>query len=203
MRHTSVPDTMDDCVQQYSPFIRWAIRRVCRGRVRADDMPDYLQMVFLRLLEKSCLARAAELIRERGAGAFTTYLYLVVRSVMVNEIRRNAKDPLFLACRFESRERFEERRDPDTAYPDQAPEAMVRDTTFETRVHQRILLDRFAVTILRTQRGAQLARTLQLVYEGYTTAEIMEVADASESRVVESRRELRTRFRAYHQRRAG
>ena len=205
--HHSVPRTMDECVQQYYRFICWAIRRNCRGRVRRDDMPDYLQMIFLRLVEKDCLARAAELIRERGVGMFSTYLYCVVRSVMVNEFRRNAKNPLFLAARFETRERFEERRrsrsESGTVYPDQAPDAMVRDTTFETRMHQHVLLDRFAETILRTQRGAQLARTLQLMYEGHTTAEIMAATEAPESRVVESRRELRTRFRAYYQRRVG
>lgn len=201
---SSVPATFDDYVRQYSRFIVWAIRRVSRGRARSDDEADLIQMVHLRVFEKDYLSRCRTLITERGTGQFSTYLYWLIRSVLVNEFRANLRNPVNRAVSLPW-DRDLTRRPSDHHKRLQVQKLMdahLSDTTFEDRLQQDVTLDRFAAFIETTQRGAQLARTLQLLYEGHTTQEMMDICAVSQRQIVQARRDLRTHLRGFT-RRAG
>jgi hypothetical protein len=199
---SSVPATFDDYVRQYSRFILWAIRRVSRGRARPDDEADFVQMVHLRVHEKDYLTRCRTLITERGTGQFSTYLYWLIRSVLVNEFRANLRSPLNHAIPLPN-----PATDRDLSSGPAKPSrlrqlavARLRDTTFEDRLLRDVTLDRFATFIETTQRGAQLARTLQLLYEGHTTQEMMTLCAVSQRQIVQARRDLRSHLHSFTRR---
>ena len=202
----SVPASFDEYLRLYSRFVLWAIRSISRGRARPDDIPDLVQLVHLRVFEKDYLTRCRTLIAERVAGQFSTYLYWLIRSVLVNEFRANVRNPLNRAYRlalFDLREPGErERKVARTVYVDAIPalQSRFKDLDFEERLLRDDTLDRFAQFIETTQRGAQLARTLQLMYEGHTTVEMTTICAVPKSRIVRARHDLREHFRAFTRR---
>ena len=191
-----VPATFDEFVSEYSRFIVWCIKKVSRDRVRQDDLPDLMQMIYLRVWEKNYLERCRELIAERGTGQFSTYLFWLVRSVLVNHYAKTMRSPL---SRSEPIVRPSHSRgvrtgvDLDTT----SRTGRYRDTKFEERCIAQDTLDRFSRYVETTKRGARLAQALQLYYEGYTAPEIAEETGLPRSQAVQARRELRAHFKAF------
>jgi RNA polymerase sigma factor (sigma-70 family) len=183
---SSVPETFDQLIEQYQPFVLWAIRRVSRGQVRPDDLDDLKQQVYLRCHEKDYLARCRTLIAARGTGQFSTYLYFLVRSVCINQFIKNTRSPLSRSVRaVDSRGRDDE--DPGAVNL----EVLYCDEGFEDRMCQQDALERFADFISTTKKGAVLVRTLQMMYEGYTVPEAAQLIGVTRASVSTCRRNLR------------
>lgn len=93
MADRHVPASIDELVARWDRFITSTIYRVSGGHVRVDDLPDLKQSVYLRVIETDYLARCRALIGERG-GSFSTYLFMLTRSVLVNIFAKNTRNPL-------------------------------------------------------------------------------------------------------------
>jgi RNA polymerase sigma factor (sigma-70 family) len=197
-----VPADFDDFVERYAKLVLWAIQRISRGRVRPEDVPDLVQLVYLRVWEKNYIERCRFLIAERGTGQFSTFLYWLVRSVLINEFRANARSPLNYSFHLlDPREtRADARRRPHTVVIDKTPTLLAASTDidFETRLQADLLMERFARHVAgATKRGERIARTLQMVLEGRTTPEITEATGLTRSQIVQDRRDLRAEYAAF------
>lgn len=200
-----VPATLDDLVQQYERFVIWSILRISRRKVRPEDIPDLVQMVYLRVWQKDYLTRCRQLIEERGTGEFSTYLYLLVRTVCCNYFAYNRRHSLSLATAtlLDPREAMQTEHAPRRRGRALNPErsAALRpyfvDTEFEQRLETEDALHRLEQYLETTKRGARLSRTLQLLYEGYSPPEIAAATGLNRSQVVKARKDVRkasTRF---------
>lgn len=100
MASHGVPRDLDHLVAQWDHFIAAAIYKVSRGHVRPDEVPDMKQAIYLRIIETHYLDRCRVLLAERG-GSFSTYLWLLCRSVLINQFSKNAHTALNHAVRIE------------------------------------------------------------------------------------------------------
>jgi len=206
MHDGSVPATFDDFLTHYAHFVRWCINRISKGQTRPDDLPDLTQKVYLRVWEKDFLSRCRVLIAERGVGKFSTYLYMLVRSVLVNEYRANSRNPLNAAFSLlDARDVTWGESDTASRSPvvatgtisEHGPALQGRfvDDAFEDRAIFDVQLARFANFIATTQEVSQLdttlSQTLILLLEGCTTSDIQQRLGVTRSRVVRARRVLR------------
>lgn len=198
----AVPATYDVFLEQYSSFITWAIKNVTRGHVRPADLPDLTQMIHLRIIEKDYLTRCRQLLAERGTGQFSTLLYWLIRSVLVNQFAKNRRNPLNMALGLNP-VGFRPRggRSGGLTAPAQStlPGNRFIDVRFEERIMADITLDRFARYVETTRRGAQLAQALQLLYEGYAVSEIKAETGATKTQWSTTRQQLRSQFAAFSQ----
>jgi DNA-directed RNA polymerase specialized sigma24 family protein len=92
-----VPKTFDEFYQDYDSYIESAIRKISGGYVRVDDLEDLKQAIYARIVEKDYLELSRTRIRERNEGSFTTYLFALIRSVLVNRFDKNTRNPLNMA----------------------------------------------------------------------------------------------------------
>jgi len=83
------PQTIPELIDQYDRFITGCIYRISKGHVRPDDMDDLRQQILLRVHERKYLAKY-----DASKGAFNTYLYWLIRSVVVNQFEANERNPL-------------------------------------------------------------------------------------------------------------
>lgn len=147
------PSTFEDLVLLYDHFIETILRRVSRGAIRADDMPDMKQAVYLRLWQAWQPGSRSAFCARRGA--FSTYLYLIIHSVALNQFDRNSREPDNQAVRL----RFNENQKiPGTVAAEDLD--CLLDTEFEDRAAARDLLARCRRVAKATENGAQLLRVL-------------------------------------------
>ena len=187
---SEIPATLDEFDRRYSRLVTYSIRRVSRGRVKPQDLDDLRQLVYIRIWQKNYLDRCRVLIAERhGTVAFTTLIFWLVRSVCVNQFAKNLRNPLNHALRL---------ADPRDARTSRRTEWAVDiepdrcDVTFEDRLLDFDTLERLHRFVTKTTRGARLAATLQLLYEGYSLPEITAMTRSKRRcRVVKDRWALR------------
>lgn len=171
-----VPASVEELAATHRNFIVFLIYRISRGKVRSDDIPDLLQMIYLRIWEKKYLDRCRELLAERG-GSFNTYLFHLVRSVCCNQFRQNSKNPVSTAYRaLDPRDRPKERalskRYDGVDLERYGARFGQVDLDFERRIAQRDQLEHFAQFVASTEEGAALTATLQSLYDGLAAREI-------------------------------
>lgn len=92
-----VPDTFEEFYAEYDGYIESVIHKMSRGHVRPDDIEDLKQQIYFRIVEKDYLNLARTRIQERGEGSWTTYLFQLCRSVLVNRYDKNTRNPLNMA----------------------------------------------------------------------------------------------------------
>lgn len=83
------PRTISELIDQYDRFITGCIYKISKGHVRPDDMDDLRQQILLRVHERQYLKKY-----NPTKGSFNTYLYWLIRSVVVNQFESNERNPL-------------------------------------------------------------------------------------------------------------
>lgn len=83
------PRTIAELIEQYDRFITGCIFKISKGHVRPDDIDDLRQQILLRVHERQYLKKY-----NPSKGAFNTYLYWLIRSVVVNQFESNQRNPL-------------------------------------------------------------------------------------------------------------
>ena len=200
-----VPASVEELAATHRNFIVFLIYRISRGKVRTDDLPDLLQMIYLRIWEKQYLDRCRVLLAERG-GSFNTYLYWLVRSVCCNQFRQNSKNPVSTAYRVLDPRDRPKGRVPSKLFDGvdlerQGARFGQVDLDFEQRMEQRDQLEHFAQFVSTTREGAELAATLQDLYEGLDVREIAAQRRVPRKQVTEQTKQLQA-LRGVYLRRA-
>ncbi len=177
---TAAPRTIPELIEQYDRFITGSIFRISKGHVRPDDVEDLRQQILLRIHERKYLKHY-----NPSKGSFNTYLYWLIRSVVVNQFQSNERNPLNTAIPVVERSAFE----------GETPGALVLesyrdsvDDSFERIAQAKDLADRFerhlstfrpwgpAITL---PNGAKERRSLALVFRLLRQSmEVKEVAEA-------------------------
>lgn len=93
MQHEGIPDSFEQLIDEYDEMISKFIRSISLNRIRREDFAELKQSVYLRLLEQDTLAVARRQIPERG-GQFSSYVYTIVNSVVVNAFVKWGRSPL-------------------------------------------------------------------------------------------------------------
>lgn len=188
----AAPRTIEELVEQYDEFISGSIYKVSRGRVRPEDKADLKQAVYARVLETDALAKY-----DPAKGAFSTYLYWILRSVVVNQFARNARNPLNHALT--AREPTQGSKPRGGGEDVQAAGGVVlealqdfRDDAWERRQLDRDLTRRLEAYVARVQDGGELVKVLHLLYEGRTTAEVAACLGRTPAKVTLHRKLLRS-----------
>lgn len=176
------PRTVDELVAQYDRFITGCIFKVSRGHVRPDDVEDLRQQILLRVHERKYLKNY-----DPKKGSFNSYLYWLIRSVVVNQFEANVRNPLNTAMGvIESSDNVEETQEGYLvleAYRDAV------DDGFERQAMARDLADRFESHLATVSRpwgpaitlpdGTRTRRSLALVFKLLRqTLEVRDVAKA-------------------------
>lgn len=185
MKTVVIPSTYDELVEHYDHYIAATIRKVSRGNVRTDDMPDLKQAVYARLIEQRCLDKY-----DPAKGAFSTYLYWVVRSVVVNQFDRNTRNPLNMAFGVQASPGHRRRDTEDGRIVLDSLLAM-QDAGWEGQQVTRDLLRRLRAFAATAKNGAELTRVLSLLYEGRTPGEVAGALGRTTTTVAGHRRKLR------------
>ena len=86
---TRSPRTIPELIDQYDRFITGCIFKISKGHVRPDDIEDLRQQILLRVHERKYLKKY-----NPSKGSFNTYLYWLIRSVVVNQFESNERNPL-------------------------------------------------------------------------------------------------------------
>ena len=178
----STPRTIDELILQYDTEIRRFISTVSRGYARIDDVEDMRQQVLLRCHEKDVLRKY-----DPKKSSFLTYLFWVVRSVVVNQFDRNTRDPLNTA--FGLVERLGEHGDVTPGYLVLETFQSHIDESFERRLLAQDVADQFEAHLARQSRpwgptltlpdGTPARRSLALVFQLMRrTMEVKDIAAA-------------------------
>lgn len=99
MSEPGVPTSIEDLHARYDRLITWAIRRSSRTRLDPDQLQDFRQQVYLRVMERDYLSRCRKYY-ETHEGNFSTSLFTLVRNVVLTSKKRQHADPLLLAAPF-------------------------------------------------------------------------------------------------------
>lgn len=189
----SAPATFDEFVKQYDHFITVTIYRVSRGSVRSAELEDLKQAVYTRAVEKDYLAGYSP-----EKGSFSTYLFWLIRSVVVNQFDKNTRNPLNMAIgtRTSPEMGFKlgkgwTRTDSDrTGRLVLEAHADFQDTTFERRQVTQDVLARLDQCVRELQDGEDLSAVLRLLYEGFEPREIARRIGRTSAVVKEYRKTL-------------
>lgn len=92
MAAATAPRTITELIDQYDRFITGCIFKISKGHVRPDDIEDLRQQILLRVHERKYLKKY-----NPAKGSFNTYLYWLIRSVVVNQFESNERNPLNMA----------------------------------------------------------------------------------------------------------
>lgn len=160
----TAPDSFETFVRDYDHFLEVIITRISRGSVRPDDLPDLKQAVYARIWETQYLDRYRP-----EKGSFSNYLYILVRSVLVNQFDKNTRNPLNFA------RGTTERLGSPTAGPQRLvleAHADLQDAEWERRQQAADLMTRLAEYTATVRESAELSEVLRLFYEGHTPAEV-------------------------------
>lgn len=188
----SAPATFDEFVKQYDHFITVSIYRVSRGSVRSDDLDDLKQAVYARVVEKNYLAGYAP-----EKGSFSTYLFWLIRSVVVNQFDKNTRNPLNMAVgtkgapgmvaekAFRSESSISDGRLVLEAHAD------FQDAAFERRQLTQDIMARLTQCASELEDGEDLSTVLRLLYEGFEPREIARRLGRTTAVVAEYRETLR------------
>lgn len=190
----SAPATFDDFVKQYDHFITVTIYRVSRGAVRSSELEDLKQAVYTRVIEKDYLSGYSA---ERGS--FSTYLFWLIRSVVVNQFDRNTRNPLNMAIGTSASPKGNH---PGTVRATPADgdhtsrlvleaHADFQDATFERRLVTQDVLARLDQCARELKDGEDLSTVLRLLYEGFEPREIALRIGRTSAVVREYRKTLR------------
>lgn len=95
MSEAGVPTSIEELHDRYDRLITWAIRRSSRVRLDPDQLQDFRQQVYLRVMERDYLERCRKYY-ETHEGNFSTSLFTLVRNVVITRRRRSTRDPLAL-----------------------------------------------------------------------------------------------------------
>lgn len=87
MSQVLIPCSIDELLREYDYYITGCIVRLCRGHVSTSDVKDLKQQVAARLLEYNYLASY-----DPSKGKFTTYLYWLIRSIVVKAYERRQRE---------------------------------------------------------------------------------------------------------------
>jgi len=174
------PRTMDELIAQYDRFITGCIFKVSRGHVRPDDVEDLRQQILLRVHERKYLKSY-----DPKKGSFNSYLYWLIRSVVVNQFESNVRNPLNTAMGVVESS-FDSEDVPDGYLVLEAFRDAV-DDGFERQAMARDLANRFEAHLVHVSRpwgppitlpdGTRTRRSLALVFQLLRqTLEVRDVA---------------------------
>ncbi len=159
------PRTIAELIDQYDRFITGSIFRISKGHVRPDDMEDLRQQILLRIHERNYLKKY-----NPSKGAFTTYLYWLIRSVVVNQFQSNERNPLNTAIPVVETSAFEGET-PGALVLESFRDAV--DDSFERIAQAKDLADRFEAHLsgfrpwgpaIALPDGSMARRSLALVF---------------------------------------
>lgn len=159
-----IPQSLEDLVRHYDHFITVSIYRISRGSVRSQDVSDLKQAVYTRIAETHYLDRYAP-----EKGSFSNFLYVLIRSVVVNQFDRNTRNPLNYAIGIQTtptRDPAEPRRLVLETHAD------LQDAAWERRQHVEDVMARLEAFAASVKDSAELSAVLRLIYEGYAPSEI-------------------------------
>lgn len=175
------PRTIPELIDQYDRFITGCIFRISKGHVRPDDVEDLRQQILLRVHERKYLKHY-----DPSKGAFNTYLYWLVRSVVVNQFEANERNPLNLALPVIESAPTDEVERPGALVLESWRDAV--DDSFERIALAKDLADRFEVHLGRLRpwgeaitlpSGVKERRSLALVFRLLRQSlEVKEIAGA-------------------------
>lgn len=188
---SKVPKDFNELVELYDYFITVHIYKISKQSVREDDVADLKQMVYTRLWEQRCLDKY-----DPAKGAFSTYLFWVIRSVVVNQFDMNSRNPLNQAkgtrvSRYRATEgdKWESSRVPLDVLP------QFQDRDFEQREMVADVVARLEVTAATTKQGAELLDVMRLLYDGHTPNEVARRTGRSQTKVTGYRKRLQGMLR--------
>lgn len=178
MADRHVPADFDELISKWDRFITSTIYRVSSGHVRPDDLLDLKQSVYLRIVETDYLERCRKLIGERG-GSFSTYLFMLVRSVLVNIFDKNSRSPVNCAIGVVSNASEYTLKENNGGFEALVLETYkdLQDNRFERQFEAMEWLDRFELHLREARKpfgplvtlpdGSQERRSLALVFKLY------------------------------------
>ena len=79
----SVPKSVDELLIGYDGYITGCIKKISRNRLRPEDVQDLKHDIAVRALDKNYLDKY-----DAGKAAFTTFLFCLIRTVVINNFER-------------------------------------------------------------------------------------------------------------------
>lgn len=168
MGERRAPQTIEELVVQYDGFIRGCINRISKGRVRPADVDDLRQQILTRVYEKDYLARF-----DPAKASFSSYLFWLIRSVVVNQFAANTRNPLNTALVVVESSEEDPALLPGTLVLEAYRSAV--DDGFERRAMAKDLADQFAAhlaaqtkpwgPVITLPDGRHARRSLGLVFQ--------------------------------------
>lgn len=207
-RQRTVPQTVEELRAEYDSFIQGCIYKISRGNVQFEDLKELRQAVYTRVCERDYLRKY-----DASKGSFTSYLYWLIRTVVVNSFDMNTRNPLNMAKRIAERA--------SAVRPAEVADTLVLETykakvdeQFERRMMAKDLADRFAAHLAKTSKpwgpavplpdGTLERRSLGLVYrllrETLDVSEIAEVLQVSQQSVFGYLKRIRVEAAAFARR---
>lgn len=160
------PRTIAELIAQYDRFITGCIFKVSKGHVRPDDIDDLRQQILLRVHERNYLQKY-----NPSKGSFNTYLYWLIRSVVVNQFESNERNPLNTAIPVVERAERGDDYTPGALVLEAYADAV--DDSFERIACARDIADRFEAHLMTLRpwgaaialpNGTKERRSLALVF---------------------------------------
>lgn len=211
----TAPATFEELVAQYDHFITVTIFKISKGAVRTDDVPDLKQAIYARMLETDYLSKYRP-----EKGSFSNYLFVLIRSVLVNQFSKNCRNPLNNAYGIvESGTdvgmyvKLDNRHVPHKMargqFEDPVPRLVLEahkdfeDAAWERRQEVNDLIDRMEQHATSLKDGEELATVLRMLYDGHAPGEIAKKLGRTTAKVAEYRRRLKKEMAAEFEELAG